>query len=94
MLPATSSLNTCIAIWKTCFGGFFFARFGFVHRFKRVDSFSMWIGRDETGAVLPVTRVIDFKKNPSLHKCDARCRTAKGHNCECSCGGQFHGSGA
>lgn len=41
----------------------------------------------------PVTRVIEFKKNPSLHKCDARCRHAKGNNCECSCGGQFHGAG-
>ena len=24
--------------------------------------------------------------------CDARCTDATGHNCECSCGGQFHGS--
>lgn len=24
-------------------------------------------------------------------KCDARCTSAKGHNCECSCGGKNHG---
>jgi len=43
--------------------------------------------------VLPVTRKIEYKSNPSKHKCDARCVNAKGHSCECSCGGQFHGSG-
>ncbi len=25
------------------------------------------------------------------HKCDARCEGARGHNCECSCGGANHG---
>jgi hypothetical protein len=24
-------------------------------------------------------------------KCDGRCRSATGHNCECSCGGANHG---
>lgn len=27
-------------------------------------------------------------------KCDGRCMGAKGHNCECSCGGANHGSHA
>lgn len=40
---------------------------------------------------LPVTRIIHYSKRPSLHKCDARCMNAKGHNCECSCGGKNHG---
>lgn len=26
-------------------------------------------------------------------KCDARCTNAKGHSCDCSCGGANHGSG-
>jgi hypothetical protein len=26
-------------------------------------------------------------------KCDARCQGAKGHMCECSCGGKNHGQG-
>ncbi len=26
------------------------------------------------------------------HVCDARCTSAIGHNCECSCGGANHGS--
>lgn len=40
-----------------------------------------------------VTRTINFKKNPSLHKCDARCVNATGSNCECECGGVNHGGG-
>jgi len=69
---------------------------------KRVDSFSMLVGyarntdsRDVVrgNGAKPITRVIEFKRNPSLHKCDARCRNAKGHSCECSCGGQYHGAG-
>jgi hypothetical protein len=26
------------------------------------------------------------------HKCDARCTSARGHNCECQCGGVNHGA--
>ncbi len=69
---------------------------------KKYDSYSRLVGfakgthsceRIKYVGAKPVTRVIDFKSNPSLHKCDARCRHAKGGNCECSCGGQFHGAG-
>lgn len=61
---------------------------------KRYDSFYKWVGHNQTGPdhILPVTRIIEYKKNPSLHKCDARCTNAKGHVCECSCGGKNHGS--
>lgn len=68
----------------------------FAHlKVKRVDGYSAMFGHPLQGpdALMPVTRVIDFKRNPSLHKCDARCRHAKGRQCECSCGGQFHGAG-
>lgn len=37
-------------------------------------------------------RAISYAKYPSLHKCDDRCRRARGHNCECACGGANHGS--
>lgn len=40
---------------------------------------------------LPVTRRITRPSRPSNHKCDARCRGARGHQCECSCGGRYHG---
>ena len=44
------------------------------------------------GERVRVDRVVAYKNhNPSLHKCGARCRSATGHNCECSCGGEFHG---
>lgn len=26
------------------------------------------------------------------HKCDVRCTSARGHNCECACGGENHGA--
>jgi hypothetical protein len=62
---------------------------------RKYDGYSMMVGylpdATKDGSELPITRTIFYKKNPSLHKCDARCQHAKGRNCECSCGGQFHG---
>jgi len=70
----------------------------FTHAFPgvrgvRYDSFNRMVGEPVEGprAVMPVTRAIEFKSNPSLHKCDARCQHAKGRKCECSCGGKYHG---
>lgn len=57
------------------------------------DSFKRLVGVSDDGALVPVTRKIEYKSNPSLHKCDARCQHAKGHSCECSCGGKYHGIG-
>lgn len=37
-------------------------------------------------------REIEWKKDPSLHRCDGRCMSAKGFSCECSCGGKNHGA--
>lgn len=66
---------------------------------KRWDSFHKFAGFPEGARFtmsgegsLPIVRIIDFKKNPSLHKCDARCQHAKGRTCECSCGGKNHGA--
>lgn len=63
---------------------------------KRIDSLYRMVGYPLTGpdVILPITRVIQYKKKPSLHKCDARCMNATGHNCECSCGGANHGINA
>ena len=68
---------------------------GIPSKHNAFDSFDRVAGHPKVGpdAILPVTRKIFYKSNPSLHKCDARCRHAKGHNCECSCGGEFHGAG-
>lgn len=73
----------------------FVALGGVKSKHNRCDSFSRMVGvpKDAPAAWLPVTRTIFFKRNASLHKCDARCRHAKGHDCECSCRGQFHGAG-
>lgn len=62
---------------------------------RRSDSFSKFVGYIDNSSKHPVPafRSIEFKSNPSLHKCDARCQHAKGHKCECSCGGANHGKG-
>ncbi len=54
-----------------------------------------FFGRDADGKKLQVTRVVEFKRNPSRHACDARCLNATGRvmRCECSCGGKNHGRG-
>jgi hypothetical protein len=76
-------------------------RFPNQKRFVKNDSFSVMVGWlpemdcfKNRGEWVPATRRIFFKKNPSLHKCDARCQNAKGHDCECSCGGANHGKNA
>ena len=40
---------------------------------------------------VPVARAILYDENGSKHICSSKCRCAKGGNCECSCGGEFHG---
>lgn len=39
-------------------------------------------------------RQVQFKANPSLHRCSPRCSNAKGHQCECACWGKNHGRGS
>jgi hypothetical protein len=56
-----------------------------------VDHFT---GLTPDGVRIQAARMVEFKKFPSLHKCDARCAHAKGHKCECACGGKNHGRGA
>ena len=48
-------------------------------------------GRRANGTRTQADRVIFYSLKPSRHKCDARCMNARGHNCECSCGGANHG---
>lgn len=61
---------------------------------KNFDGFDKYVGKHPvTGAIIPITRLISFADKPKLHVCDARCMNAKGHNCECSCGGANHGKG-
>jgi hypothetical protein len=50
---------------------------------------------EETKCWLQVTRVVEYKRQPSRHECDARCIHATGRvmKCECSCGGKNHGRG-
>lgn len=62
----------------------------------RADGYTKWVAHPATGkdCLLPVTRMIDYKKQPSLHQCNAKCLNGK-HNgtCECQCGGVNHGRG-
>jgi hypothetical protein len=52
-----------------------------------------FIGTTPDGRKMNATRAIERKRNPSMHRCDARCMNARGHLCECSCGGKNHGAG-
>ena len=53
-----------------------------------------WLGIDSDGFFRPVTRKIEYKSNPSLHECDARCMNGRCNGkCECRCGGVNHGKG-
>lgn len=63
----------------------------------RYDGFEMLVGHADGnlgGDVLPVTRKIEYKAQPSLHECNAKCMNGR-HNgaCECRCGGANHGRG-
>ena len=60
----------------------------------RDGGYSKRCGRAADGRMLPMTRMIEMKRNPSHHACNAKCRNGK-HNgaCECQCGGKNHGAG-
>lgn len=73
----------------------------------RADGYTKWVAKpivgeaaaaDSAGAdsadFLPVTRMIEMKRYPSLHQCNSKCLNGK-HNgiCECKCGGKNHGRG-
>lgn len=45
------------------------------------------------GSVHLADRMIDRTTTPNNHPCDARCTFARGHLCECVCGGRNHGAG-
>ena len=70
----------------------FLAMGGVMSKHNSYDSFNRMIGRDPAGVLRPVTRKVIYNANGSRHKCDSRCQSAKGHNCECSCGGKNHGA--
>jgi hypothetical protein len=64
-------------------------------KFKRYDSFNFFVGTPDgkysTTQFLPVTRIIRHNEHGTLHQCGSKCRNAKGGDCECSCGGVYHG---
>lgn len=62
---------------------------------RRSDGFDKYVGyKPGTREVLPLTRWIEFKKNPSRHVCNAKCMSGRMNGvCECSCGGKNHGAG-
>jgi len=60
---------------------------------RKFDGYSRMVAYNEKGEIRPVTRMVRFFKTSKPHKCGARCRQAKGGDCECECGGKFHGAG-
>lgn len=59
----------------------------------RSDSFNFAVGQGPDGLLYAADRLIFRKAAPSNHKCGAKCRSAKGSQCECECGGKYHGAG-
>lgn len=65
---------------------------GVTNKANWVDHYYRMAGTTADGRVLPVERKIEYKSNPSLHKCNAKCMNGKCNGaCECRCGGQNHG---
>jgi hypothetical protein len=55
-----------------------------------------WAAHDQAALTCPNHReALRFKRGQFSHnpskRCDARCSTATGHTCDCSCGGRNHG---
>lgn len=48
-------------------------------------------GHDSGGTEHEVGRSIAYDLNGSRHKCNSSCQHARGTDCECACGGAFHG---
>lgn len=73
----------------------FYARWPGLKGGRRIDGYSMQVGRAvHGGPLLPVTRAIEMKARPRLHECNAKCLGGKANGaCECSCGGRNHGRG-
>ena len=63
------------------------------HNGSPYTSAKHFTGLDQAGNRVRVERAIERKRNPSMHKCDARCLHATGFRCECECGGKNHGAG-
>ena len=64
---------------------------------RRSDGYSMLVGYPVTGkgGVLPVERVIEYKRFASKHQCGTKCLNGKVNGvCECSCEGRNHGLGS
>lgn len=61
----------------------------------RCDSFYDYVGvpngQKDRSNFMPVTRRVFWNQQGKQHKCGPRCRSAKGHDCECECGGKNHG---
>lgn len=52
---------------------------------------AVWTGTTWKRSWHRITRTIEYKSNPSRHECNAKCQSARGRICECSCNGRNHG---
>lgn len=58
----------------------------------KFDGFKMLVGLAPDRTLHPVTRMIEYKTNPSRHECNSKCLNGKCNGvCECRCGGKNHG---
>lgn len=106
--PALHKCTACGAIRRIVWTFIFTSTRGFrLGRYSSTRSGARWIVPGETalhyGERFPshavacacggpmVGRLIEGTHNDAI-ACDGRCTAAKGHRCECSCGGANHGA--
>lgn len=74
-----------------------FAELGAMHHCERSDTYRTRVGGSrvqqdyQAAACYFKVEAITHDTCGSQHECGAKCRSAKGGQCECSCKGMFHG---
>jgi hypothetical protein len=68
-----------------------FVELAAAHHCEKFDAARERIGNYQLGTVYLTVEAITHDPAGTQHKCGARCRSAKGGACECSCKGLNHG---
>lgn len=102
MIKMIGKCNTCKAVYRLSLEAKDFRK-SFNFPCKRCSPIYIRYGRFDLESrtreplnILPLHTHIHFKKMKGYFndskKCDVRCTHARGHTCECACGGENHGS--
>lgn len=62
-----------------------------LHHCAKFDALRPTFGNKRLALALKIKQIMHNPQG-SLHRCSDKCRGARGPDCECSCGGMFHGA--